>query len=170
MRRDAGLTTFDLVIMIFILAVVAWFVITTGSPDRCRSKHSVGQATIQDFSVALKAYETDFGAYPPDEPGNYITTGRKGSLIDLLSRLGPKRIPYYEFRKDQIDSKGRWVTLFGSPYKYRLNAGRQPPATPSPETMINFHSFDMWASGCGDAPACDLETSEPATKATMKNW
>lgn len=26
------------------------------------------------------------------------------------------------------------------------------------------------ASGCGDAPACDPETSEPAAKATIKNW
>ena len=36
--------------------------------------------------------------------------------------------------------------------------------------MMNIHSFDIWASGCGDAPACDPETSEPATKATIKNW
>ncbi|MCE9584292.1 MAG: hypothetical protein K8T20_17535 [Planctomycetes bacterium] len=28
----------------------------------------------------------------------------------------------------------------------------------------------IWASGCGDAPACDAATSEPADKATLKNW
>ena len=170
MRRDSGLTTFEAVVVCFILLVVVVVLLDIHPHDRCRSKHSASQATIQDFSVALKAYEADFMDYPPDEPGNFITRGRKGSLVDLMSSEGPKHIPYYQFREDAFNKKGQWITALGTPFKYRKNAGRVKPLTPSPLTMMNFLSFDMWASGCGDAPACDPETSEPADKATIKNW
>lgn len=169
MRRDAGMTAFEAVVLAFIIVAVLGLLFRINSTPRCRSKHSASQATVQDFSVALKAYETDHGDYPPDEPGYYITRGHKGSLADLLSRPGPKHVPYYQFRADQFDENGRWLTALGTPYKYRKNAGRTPVA-PDPSTMMNVHSFDMWASGCGDAPRCDPETSEPAREATIKNW
>lgn len=174
MRRDAGMTAFEAVVLSFVIVAVVCFLLPVhfhcGS-DRGRSRHSASMATILDFSVALKAYETDYGDYPPDEPGYYITRGNKGSLADLLSRPGPKNksLPYYEFRPDEFDERGRWLTYLGTPYKYRKNAGR-PPVAQDPSTMMNVHSFDLWASGYGDESRCDPKTSEPAREATLRNW
>ena len=170
MRRNAGLTAFEAAVFAFVVVVTIALLLRSDPGRRCRSKQSASQATVQDFCIALKSYEADFGDFPPDEPGHFITTGGRGSLADLMSRRGPKGIPYYEFRKDQFNAKGQWVTHFETPFKYRKNAGRPPVTSPDPSTMMNIHSFDIWASGCGDAPACDPETSEPATKATIKNW
>lgn len=171
MRRNAGASLFEgAVLAIMLLAVVV--LIAGARPFRhgSKSKHAVGQATIQDFSVALKAYEQDFGEYPPDEPGNYITRGGKGSVVALMSSPGPKGVPYYLFRAEDFNERGQWRTLLGTPFKYRRNAGRTRPATPDPAVMVNMLAFDMWACGYGDDPACNPATSEPASAATMKNW
>ncbi len=172
MRRDAGMTAFEAVVLAFIILAVVFFLLPVHfhcDGSRSRAKHSASQAVVQDFSVALKAYETDFGDYPPDEPGYYITRGHKGSLADLLSKPGRKNVPYYYFRDEDFDEKGRWLTRLRTPYKYRKNAGRTA-VPPDPSTMMNVHSFDMWACGVGDEPRCDPETSEPAREATIKNW
>jgi hypothetical protein len=171
MKRNAGMTTFELVVVCFVLlaVVVLLFPVRCDTGRRNRSKHNVSLATVQEFSVALKAYETDFGDYPPDESGYYITQGKKGSLVDVLSSKGPKGIPYYVFREDQFNEKGQWVTALKTPFKYRKNSGR-PATAPDPASMMNVRSFDMWASGNYDEPGCDPETSEPASKASIKNW
>ena len=172
LRRTRGFTIVELLVVITIIGILAALLLPALSAARCRSKHSTSQAQIQDLSVALKAYETDFGRYPPEEPAFYISQGAPTKLVDILSAKGPKNVPYYEFRSDSIQG-GRWVTALSTPFKYRENASKKKPASPSPAVMMNFHSFDVWASGCGDAqdtPPCDPATSEPPDAATLKNW
>ncbi|NUN47329.1 MAG: prepilin-type N-terminal cleavage/methylation domain-containing protein [Candidatus Brocadiae bacterium] len=173
MRSSRGFTIVELLVVLTIIAVLAALLLPALSAARCRSKHSTSQATIQDFSIALKAYESDFGRYPPSEgasPNQYITNGGAGTLAFIMSAKGPKNVPYYEFRSDQYKGT-QWVTALRTPYKYRENASVSPKAvTPDPTTMMNVHTFDMWACGCNDQPACSETTSEPPTAATLKNW
>lgn len=170
MRRSSGFTIVELLVVVTIIGILAALLLPALSAARCRSKHSASQATVQDFSVALKSYETDFGRYPPEEATFDITSLAAASLINVMSSPGPKNVPYYQFRSDQINTAKQWTTSLLTPYKYRENASKAKPPTPSPAVMMNFFSFDMWACGCGDSPACSTTTSLPPAAATIKNW
>jgi len=173
MRRSSGFTIVELLVVITIIGILAALLLPALSAARCRAKHSASQASVQDFSVALKAYETDFGRYPPEEATNDVTQLVAASLINVMSSPGPKNVPYYQFRADQINGSKQWITALQTPYKYRENASKAKPAAPDPLVMMNFFSFDMWACGCRDesaSPPCNPTTSMPPTAATIKNW
>ena len=124
---------------------------------------------MSDFSLALKAYESDYGRFPVDEPGNYVTQGGAASVAIVLAGPGPKGLPYFEFRADEFNASRQWITLLNTPFKYRENQSKAKLAK-GPLTMMNLNSFDMWARGFGDDPACSATTSDPADLATITNW
>jgi hypothetical protein len=78
------------------------------------SRVSASRAMIQDLAVALKAYETDFGVYPP--PGN-------ACLVRALETHGPKDVPYYQFRDEEMNARHEWLDYWKHPFVYELPAG-----------------------------------------------
>ncbi|MCC6741036.1 MAG: prepilin-type N-terminal cleavage/methylation domain-containing protein [Planctomycetia bacterium] len=169
MRRSSGFTLMELLVVIAIIAVLAAFVLPALFAARGRAKHAASEASLRDFSVALKSFEADNGRFPADEPGNFVTRSGAASVMTVLGAPGPKGVPYFEFGTEDVDSSGRWQSKLRTPFKYRENAGK-PPLPLGPLTMMHPHSFDLWACGHGDAPACDPATSEPADKSTLNNW
>ena len=67
------------------------------------------QAFVQDLSVALKAYDTDYGRYPP---------GPNAAMVRALTPKGPKGIAFYSFRPDQISASGEFLDPWSRPYIY----------------------------------------------------
>lgn len=169
MRRSSGFTLMELLVVMSIISILAAFVIPALIAAKGRARHTASAAALRDFSVALKSYEADCGRFPADEPGNYVTRSGPAGVMTILGAPGPKGVPYYELAADDVDAAGRWQSKLRTPFKYRVNAGK-PPLPIGPLTMMHPHSFDLWACGYGDAPACDPTTSDPADMSTLSNW
>ncbi|MCE9584188.1 MAG: type II secretion system protein GspG [Planctomycetes bacterium] len=84
----------------------------SGSKDAARVSYT--RSIVQDLSVALKAYETDFGTYPPS--GN-------AELVRVLQAPGPKNTSYFWFRSADVNAQGEWLDYWGHPYHYERIPG-----------------------------------------------
>ncbi|KAF0244612.1 MAG: hypothetical protein FD180_2374 [Planctomycetota bacterium] len=83
------------------------------APPLSSRSHSASMATVQDVSVALKCYETDFGRYP--ESGN-------SNLVKAMAGLGKNG--FYGFTPDRLNARGEWLDPWNRPYVYeRLESG-----------------------------------------------
>ncbi len=69
MRRDAGLTMMEMVVVLAIIGIVAAIVVPNviGRPDQARA--TVAQADLRTLSAALRMYRLDNGTYPTTEQG-----------------------------------------------------------------------------------------------------
>jgi len=82
------------------------------APPLSSRSHSASMATLQDVSVALKCYETDFGRYP--ESGN----------SNLVKAIHLGNIRYPGFTPERLNASGEWLDPWNRPYVYeRLEPG-----------------------------------------------
>ena len=76
-----------------------------------------GQSPVRDtasqLATALTAYQTEYGAYPD---------ATDGELIRVLSGRNPRQIVFLEVAPKQLDSAGRLIDPWGSPYRILLPA------------------------------------------------
>lgn len=170
MKRNHGFTLMELLVVMAIIGVLASLLIPALIAARGHAKSNAGAATMHDFTIALKAFDTDAGRLPADEAGNFITKSGAASVATVMESPGPKNMPYYQFKSEDFNALGRWVSPMKSPFKYRELASKSPKPLKGPDTGMNMNTFDMWTFGYGDAPACDPATSEPASAASVHNW
>ena len=102
-------------------------------PVQGATKKNYAIATIANLQVAIMAYETDWGEYPP--------TG-DDSLVRYLDgdpeNGGPART-YFHFISSQISPDGEYFDPWGRPYHYRVaQTGMQ---------SMNARTFDLWSQG-----------------------
>ncbi len=102
-----GFTLIELLVVIAIIGVLAALLLPTLTAVRCRSKESAAQSIIRDMESAIKAYESDYAAYPRDD-GGYTAAGvgdntgncHNQRLVFALARPGSRGTAYYSFRRD----------------------------------------------------------------------
>ena len=76
-------------------------------------RHSSVQNTAHQLATALTAYHTEYGTYPD---------ATDGELIKVLSGQNPKQIIFLETAPKQLDSSGRLIDAWGSPYRIAIPA------------------------------------------------
>lgn len=154
MSRHRGFTLMELLVVIGIIALLAALIIPAIFAARAHSKSRVSQAELNDFCVAVKAWETDHAAWPPQEPGYGITTA---GLITVMETPGPIGRCYYAFKPETVDA-GVWKNELGFPFRYRTDAT-------SP--LWHAGTFNAWSKGRGDDLAGD--DSMPETACSINN-
>jgi prepilin-type N-terminal cleavage/methylation domain-containing protein len=141
--RSAGFTLVELLVVIAIIGILAALLLPMLAKARCHAREGTTQAMIKDVETALKAYELDFGTYPPTQSG-YVTSGTNG-LVNILRNPGPRGLPYYEFRSGSVDPSGQFVSILNFPIYY-CNAS-QPMGR-----QMRRMTFDMWTQDCENVP------------------
>ena len=76
LRRDAGLTLVEMIVVLAIIALIAALVVPNviGRPDEARA--TVARADLRTIAAALKMYRLDNGAYPTTAQGLLALTTR----------------------------------------------------------------------------------------------
>lgn len=96
LRRDLN---FLVCILGFIAALGLVFLVQCWNPGCAVAWDGYRSAMISQLSQATKAYELDFGAYPPGD-------GRGSADLRKCLSLRGGKCPYFEFPPDQVNTAG----------------------------------------------------------------
>lgn len=158
-----GFTMIELLVVMGILVVLVGIIVPTTFRARRNAKVSQTASMIQQMSLALANYETEFGDYPPStlkDCGLTVNKQNDGieSLVACLSTM-KKNGPYYDFDEDRLanadgdrvpdfnDSylkKGlayEYLDPWGNPFIYFHNRDYQSPEIVSKYRVLDKTTF-----------------------------
>jgi type II secretory pathway pseudopilin PulG len=98
------------------IAVVLYVLFVLFGPqlgDGLVGRHPLAQNSARQLATALTAYHTEYGTYPD---------ATDGELIKILAGRNPKTIVFIETPLKQLDSSGRLIDPWGSPYRIAIPA------------------------------------------------
>jgi len=138
-----------LFVILAVLGAAAVFGMASLRGAKELARISAFRVQLADIRVAIKAYETDYGAYPP-APG--------AALVRALSTPGPRGLPYYDFSRCEKSESGELLDFRGHPVVYqRVESGASsPPGTRVPA----FRLYSVGPNGKDEGGAGDDVTWE----------
>jgi len=128
MKRCAGFTLIELMIVVVILAALAGMVLPKVLNRQDVAKGYIAKADIAAITTGLKLYKIDNGSYPKSSAGGL------DALMKAPSSAKNWKGPYLE--KKAVDPWHR-------PYKYKCPGSHNPTG------------FDVWSTGADEANAED---------------
>ena len=130
-KKKNGFTLVELLVVIAIISVLASILIPSLGKVTEKANRAAVKNTITQLSTALKAYETDYGEYPPDDEtgnGGSTTTGTYKYRNDILVKYldgdtgnGGPSIVYFEFPEEYLSGGSKKLVLldrFGESFWY----------------------------------------------------
>ena len=108
---------------------------TAEGQEKDKEKRAAGAALVGALTKAAEAYELDQAVYP--------TSGNANLVKALRSKEG-KRLPYFEFAKNQLNDKGEVLDPWGHPFVYINNTDKSAPKGWTPHRK---NSFDLYSFG-----------------------
>lgn len=132
MRRGAGFTLIELMIVVIILASLAGMVLPRILDRADDAKSNIARGELASLVTALKFYKLDLGAFPTNEQGLDALMREPSSGSQSGPGGGRWKGPYLE--KAPRDPWGR-------PYQYRRDPGPM--------------GFEIWSEGADESLADD---------------
>jgi len=117
--RRAGFTLIEILVVIAIIAILSGIAFPVMSGVKRRSKAKATAVLITNLGLALDAYATDFGDYPPSTPklvglpSNGINDGIE-CLVRCLTTKS-KHGPYYDFHEEDLGNTDHDSLVVGNP-------------------------------------------------------
>ncbi|NLF38841.1 prepilin-type N-terminal cleavage/methylation domain-containing protein [bacterium] len=181
LKRTAGFTLIELMVVITIIGLLAGLTIAVVGPIARRNQYSAARADIQRLETALNLYYNDCGAYPPtpSEPGNNaeVIAALTGDLDhDKLYnptsgdlKRGPNwGGPYFQIDK-KVDSSGNFLDPWNMPYRYFNNEREDPTCKANPNSYL-LYSCGIDRKADDDPRESILNSKSPSNVDNIKNW
>ncbi|MBI2931039.1 MAG: prepilin-type N-terminal cleavage/methylation domain-containing protein [Planctomycetes bacterium] len=144
-RRRSGFTLVELLVVIVVIGLLAALLLPALGRAMCTGRMGATESLVDNLHQAAKMYELDNNAYPPDGGGAFPSS----KLALPLKSLGGKKVAYFEFQPDMLDSSNNiksrvhdWDTI-----RYRNNAVNYP-GNQLDASAHNKSSIDLWCSDC----------------------
>lgn len=135
-RKKKGFTIIELIVVISIIIMLATLVGGAVYQAKEYSRRQKARADIYSLSVALRAYETDYGLFPADPAAG------NASMINALLSIS-RNGPYIEIKQGDLDSGGHMIDPWKRAYVYENNVdGDNLAGGPH-----NPGSFDIYSLG-----------------------
>ena len=107
-QRDAGITLFEILVVMVLIALLAAFVAPRVISYVGRSKVDVAEAQMASIATSLELYYLDMGRYPDDESGGLQ------ALVEAPDDMPSWQGPYFNNASGLVDP-------WGHPYGYELD-------------------------------------------------
>src|SRR5581483_6007402 len=72
-RSNRAFTLIELLVVIAIIAALAGMIFPAAAGIDRKKKIAVARAELAQLETAIESYKARFGAYPPDNPGNFVS-------------------------------------------------------------------------------------------------
>ena len=169
-KNRRGFTLIELLVVIAIIGVLASILLPTLNYVQYRAKVATVKTTITQMAQALKAYQNDYGVYPPNAEGstegpattvNVEYSYCNGAFVPYLdgdtstmgTNGGASKIQYFEFKEQDRDGN-RYRDGFEGYYWYHNmqadNMNQKDLASTQGALhpwyiSINFRSFQIYS-------------------------
>lgn len=144
-KSCSGFTLVEILVVISIILLLSTMTIYGVSELRYRSRVALTRAEISGLGIALARYESIYGRYPPDLPGD-----SSRALIEALGgdyKANPPKPALHDFAKDRIVN-GEYLSLFKKPFYYRENASDNDKDS----GMKKPFAYDIWTDDVRKRP------------------
>jgi prepilin-type N-terminal cleavage/methylation domain-containing protein len=155
-RPRQGFTLVEMLTVIVIIGILAALTLTAVQSARSSARNAVIKTDITQLAMALEAYKTKHGEYPPDFCG--VTSSDdviRNAAQDAVIRHFMKVYPRTGLRPDPAVDDTAWTTFqtaISSQYKVTMDVGGTPTQVP-----VDVNTFDgavallFWLGGLPDA-------------------
>ena len=158
-KQKKGFSLIELLVVIGILLILAGGITSGVNLAKEHAAKTKARAMIYSLSLALRAYELDWGIFPPDPAG-----GTNRTMVNSL--LSDKRNgPYLEIKDKDTDATGDLIDPWKNRYVYENNTdGDGIAGGPHNDTTYDIYSF-------GPDMNDDLGIYDPSNnKDDINNW
>jgi prepilin-type N-terminal cleavage/methylation domain-containing protein len=140
--RARGFTLVELLVVIVIIAILFALLLPAIAGAICSGKQGRMKAMISQLTDQAKAYDLDFGVYPPSNPAF-----DSSMLVRALTMKTGRNNPYFEFKEGDLNAQRQIINMVwpDEPIWYRNN---QQYKDKSAKGLHNKASIDLWCRGC----------------------
>ena len=168
-KQRPAFTLIELLVVIGIIAILAGILLPAIRSTMLKGERVRAQSDVKGIANAWKSYWSEYGRWPTNTTVS-VTEDRATGIVMTINYVGllntrffdyaadnPKRIKFYEFSPEQLDSTTNFIDPWGTPYKLLFDTNFDGRVVRTGLGTV-FDTVAAWSAGpdTNDTTATDL--------------